>query len=648
MAKAKKNIKQKKRKKSSVKETAVQEKQISTSPSANIKLIFPPGSPEGFTNVATSQFIKDPSSCVRELIQNSSDAALIDIKRDKAKISFCIEQYPKSKIPGIAEHENALDSAKKRQNNEQSINVCEKFEEYLTKDNMAVLFISDNGIGLDKEKLAALLSDGISLKGNEGSSGSFGNGHFTTFVLSSLHYIFYAGITEKDGMIFSGHAMLASHIGKYKGEKKALGKNGYYVKNINDKDLGAEMFEFGGEKDIPELLKHKMEKIKKEWGTGTLVAVPAFNNFDKKNKDNKDIILIESALNFFYAIKNNSIDIEVVENNQVHKLDIKKLDEVMDAEKEQKRGRRNFPSGYKAWNAYETLKKGREYTINTSFGNIKMYLRQNTDDKKITLCRNGMWISDNITKLRKSDFGSRVNFNALLQVDSKDSGDAHGLLKVAETPLHNEINPKLINNNEKRKKLYSLLEEIQKEIMKYVEEKDEDEFSPADIFPVEVSGPATGKNQGLGNPEKIGSGASGDGKGKKGKKRKKKISKPSAGSYLGAKISSKMLDNNKLSVYLKADEDCPNAEIRFSLDGGADITCNAGINAIAYIKTIDVKTPNGTLVKNITDDKGIYAAQIGELKQGDIYHLEVEYDLPEKISGKHALIVDLTRRKKMM
>ena len=58
----------------------------------------------------------------------------------------------------------------------------------------------DNGIGMKKEILEGLL-DERSIKSNNGSGGSYGVGHLSSYFLSSLRYVLYATKYKENGKI---------------------------------------------------------------------------------------------------------------------------------------------------------------------------------------------------------------------------------------------------------------------------------------------------------------------------------------------------------------------------------------------------------------------------------------------------------------
>jgi len=94
-------------------------------------------SQSGFTNASTSASNdKDSSTIIREILQNSYDSAINEANRDTAKVKFIIDYIEKSKIPGITEYEQALESIKKEDlsKKEQEQDILNVIEEQLKTD----------------------------------------------------------------------------------------------------------------------------------------------------------------------------------------------------------------------------------------------------------------------------------------------------------------------------------------------------------------------------------------------------------------------------------------------------------------------------------------------------------------------------------
>ncbi|MBC6428527.1 MAG: hypothetical protein GDA55_04765 [Cellvibrionales bacterium] len=618
-----------------------------------VDLLFPQSvaASDGFTASSLSQFNGDPASSVRELIQNSLDAVVESASAASppppACVRFLIENHKISTIPGMDSYWRAYVSAKKQHPmNRQTENAAAPMGQYQGRDEdeVPVLFVMDNGIGLDRKRIGAMLADGVSYKEGEGSSGSFGNGHLTSFALSNLRYVFYGGVPKQGGdMIFSGHAILAAHVV----DDNTRGKDGYYVRDFKNGKLGHERFEFGSAKETPPFLRPKLEYIQQKWGHGALIAIPAFNHFRKGKKNSvTEIILREAALNFFVAIDRKKLRIEVVDGENTEILDSGRLRLYLEKEKDNKRRIAGFPSGDKVWSSYLTLMQGKSYDLQTTLGRVKMYARQGQDigGKRIVLCRNGMWITHRVPRLLDK-FADRVNFDALLLVDAEESGDAHDAIKLAETPLHNKLEIKRITDSTEKKKFQTTLDEVCAGISEVIEKQNEEEFEVDDILPIEVGDAMQGdKPMRQGRIQPINTRrAGGDRQGGKRKKQKRGGIKP--GQTIDVNLSSRRLRPGTVSAHFKPQENCEDVELRLSLDSGTDVTC-AGLGQ-DLLNLIEVRT-NGKPIdsKNaIKNDKGdIQAFRLGKWESGKFYAIEVDYDSPGDES-KFALIFDLVRRK---
>ena len=612
-------------------------------------LIFPPspGTAEGFTASSQASFSADPSSCVRELVQNALDAALVSAKVECAVVRFSLERCKIADIPGMAEYKTALASAMNENLNDLSRSIAGSLRRNSEKDAVTALFISDNGVGFDQRRLGAMLGDGVSQQSGEESRGAFGNGHLTAFALSKLRYAFYGGVQQDGKMLFSGHAVLSSHTGKYDGKTRALSKDGYYVRRIREDKLNFDRFDFPGNNEIPQLLKPKMDAIKEEWSHGSVIAVCAFNNFGG-SRDIEDIIARETALNFYVAVREGKLQVEINNGDKKRVLKQNDLSRILEKSKDKMRGRNGFPSGRRVWHSYHTLVNGEQHDIKTAHGSVRLLLRQGGDGKRVAICRNGMWITGDAPGLWQADFGDRKPFDALLLVDAETSGKAHTLIKLAETPLHNKIEVVRLRDKEDRKALRELLKELRDKIKGLAEEKDDETFSPADFMPIEFAAESSRgeRPKASGRVERIGGGGRQNGGGKNKSKTKNTGERVlRSGKSVGAKISSRRVKEGTLKAVFVADDNCDDVEMRLSVDGGEDITC-AGREtrtvAIAAVRINGGEVPSDKYMKN--DNGDIVSVRLGEWKSGERYGMEADYKPPAN-GGKYALVIDLFRRK---
>ncbi len=180
-------------------------------------LFFPESSgAEGFANSTVSHNkVSNIAEIVRELIQNCTDASR-EAGRKITYVKFVLDKLPVSEIPGIDNYKSALKQARDthRESLESSVAILERIDKMLGMDEVPVLNVIDNGIGLNLERMHSLLGNGLTSKTGSlsNSGGSYGVGHLAAFSASDLHYILYGGITEDSRKTMTGHAILASHI----------------------------------------------------------------------------------------------------------------------------------------------------------------------------------------------------------------------------------------------------------------------------------------------------------------------------------------------------------------------------------------------------------------------------------------------------
>ena len=124
---------------------------------------------------------------------------------------------------------------------------------------------------------------------------------------------------------------------------------------------------------------------------------------------------------------------------------------------------------------------GEPYEIETSQGDVPVrLLRRKTGRRSVGLCRNGMWITDELPMFQNA-FGDRQPFQALILLTSGSKSAFFDLIQEAETPLHDKLALKQMEPS-RRNALRQALREIRSEIAKLVPESTEDVYSPEDIL----------------------------------------------------------------------------------------------------------------------------------------------------------------------
>ena len=153
---------------------------------------------------------------------------------------------------------------------------------------------------------------------------------------------------------------------------------------------------------------------------------------------------------------------------------------------------------------YDTLKSNQPDTLKMDRGGAyaNIFIKENTDDTKIALCRNGMWITDRRIggSFYKSNFADNKHFYALIE-PLKDTEFAN-LIRLSEGHLHTDIQLTRIQNDEKRERLRGYLETIKKFLQQKIEKN---ENKPIGIsipeIQIQITGDTKSKKDGISMPK---------------------------------------------------------------------------------------------------------------------------------------------------
>ena len=129
------------------------------------------------------------------------------------------------------------------------------------------------------------------------------------------------------------------------------------------------------------------------------------------------------------------------------------------------------PSGQNAYSILRTLTDRPRQRVEVSGGTAYLNLMTPslTGNARVDLFRNGMWITDDVVALRRADFADRQPFHAVIEVEAKESGELHRLIRKAEGPMHDTLSFSLLSTTEKeelRKSLRQIAECIKEQVPK--------------------------------------------------------------------------------------------------------------------------------------------------------------------------------------
>ena len=601
----------------------------------------------GFTAAGIAGFRDiNPSSVVRELIQNSLDAAQ-DADEPKTVVRFSTATVRTRDIPGIGSYRSAFKKAVKRRTEEngpsdQEMMIVEAISHALNRDEQDVLIVSDNGIGLNETRMHALLSDGVSSKERH-ASGAFGVGHMSVFPLSELRYVLYGGICG-GRWTASGHAVLASHDANSR-DRTGRSANGYYLAGSKGRK-----HIYPGKRDLPPLVQDALSGIERSHRHGTAVIVPAFNRF-KEKVSLREAVSEAVACSFFPAVAKRSLEVVVEDSGESWTLTSANLESVLHEHKEKKQSR-GYLAGQKAFFSHAALLQGERHTIHVLDGSAEIVVRHPADSgtTRINLFRNGMWITNSdrrtggIPRLH-SAFPDHEPFEALILVSAQSAPEFHGLIRNAEGATHNRLDLKLLTN-EDEKQLRGAFEKIRQRLGKLVPKFSDQPYSPSDflVFGIDgnsSSGPKAGwsyggalipihrrtsgqrsVDAGLGGRDSRGKGGGGGGSGMeppRGRSRRRAL--PSNFTAVVTPVGKR-----RKRIRIRCTEDCGDLELRLVVDDRADVTTDRlWPDRVARIENAKI---NGVQVPpDAVTAAQPCAVRLGRLKKDTTTEIEVEYVL---------------------
>ena len=600
----------------------------------------------GFTPAGIAAFSDlRPEAVVRELIQNSLDAALIETDEPCARVRFRRTTCALKDIPGIESYRSAFERAVREQQPSGSARaVVGRVERALASDTHEVLSVTDNGIGLDGKRMSALLSDGISAKSGN-ASGTFGNGHSVVVPASNLRYVLYGGVTAEGCCFGGGQAVLASH--SVDGEPFGRSGRGLYLVSF-ERSAADVPFTLAGDDALPPLVAQEVAGIREKHGHGAVVVIPAFNNFEH-DQSLWQAVSRAAAFHFFQAIHEGMLEVEVDDPDGGGVLDARTLRAVLEPHREEirARGAGGALSGRKANEAYETLVEGDSYEIPTSQGDVMVrLLRRETGRRSVGLCRNGMWITDDLPIFQNA-FTDRQPFQALILLDPDRNDGFYGLIREAETPLHDRLALTRMEPEE-RKALRQALRELREELGRLVPESKGDFYSPEDILTFQfsdVEGQGRGGRQpsfwgklgssrrpmltrrkgGKGEPGK-GTGGGGGGGGGRRRPQRRVVVEPIF------RIASVPAGNGRRTVHVECAEDFDDAVLRMFVDENVDATCDRQTRAQAAVVLFSNATVDGRAVAEgalVRNGDGVIGVKLGSLKADARVVFESDCTVPE-------------------
>ncbi|MBP1586843.1 MAG: hypothetical protein ILO53_00370 [Clostridia bacterium] len=400
---------------------------------------FPPlsgGTRQGYTNndieVFKGQELID--NLAREICQNSLDAHLDD-SADPVRVVFELRQIDTRQNDVLDQYSDCLSGCRAYWQDEMDAHlsrfVCGA-EAALRDNKIPVLIASDyNTKGLDgshsheiSSSWEALTgSDGVSVKSNENSAGSYGIGKNAPFACSSLSMVFYNTLAENNESAFIGVARLATLLNKNEKPTQRVGK---YQVNDEENEIWTPIY--------PENENAFRDTfMRSERGTDVIIMgfTQTLNWIDNVTK--------AVLKNFFVAIKEKRLVVELKEGLEHRLVDADSLPQLFEDYSEDAE-MSSAAQLYKAFTAPDS--KTKTYILEPN--DVEVYIKSDSSYKRTiaNFRATGMLVGTYYKRIFQ-------HYAAVVIVRGSKLGE---LLKDTEPPRHNRWDYKQIEQSDAEKR----------------------------------------------------------------------------------------------------------------------------------------------------------------------------------------------------
>lgn len=421
---------------------------------------FPPlsgGSKQGYTNNDIEVFKGEEliDNLAREICQNSLDARNYSIE-EPVKVVFELKSISTKDYDVFSGYKKCLERCREfwTANGNDIDAKLESFlneaESTLAKDNVSVLVASDyntkgllgnhnlNNINTPWEALTG--ADGISVKSDDNSGGSFGIGKNAPFACSALSMVFYNTYDINNYKAFVGVGRVATLLND---KGKPTQRIGRYQKNDDEKEEWLPIYEEDKNsfRDLFVRIEH-----------GTDVIIVGFNETDNW-QDNVAKAVIK---NFFVAICEKRLVVEINDGTQIKCIDDTKIEALIE---EYSKNDHHFDITRQLFSSFRNPDKIEPIEIMGEDNAVEIYVKSESSfARTIANFRStGMLVGLGAKRMFQ-------HYAAIMIVRGEKLGK---LLRECEPPRHNRWDYKLIKgeaNKVKRKDAKKALEVLYDEL----------------------------------------------------------------------------------------------------------------------------------------------------------------------------------------
>lgn len=438
---------------------------------------------ESGSNIAAITMFKGAGvmdGLAREVCQNSLDAK--DKTLDDSipvRVKFELHHICKKDYPMFEGYESAIRRSREYWEGsplktEKMISFLDSIEKALSNEMIPVLVMSDynttglrgvNAVEGEKSYWDLLVNtEGISIKDDKSSAGSYGIGKNAPFAYSALNLVFYNTLAVDGSRAFEGVARLATTTREYKGQKRKTQPIGKYL-YVEDEFTGRPILP----KDHSEIAAYAAFD-RKECEYGTDVAVFGFKEEDYSDWE----ALIATAIikNFVLSLYNNKLDVVIKSDSICYEINQANLEKLLFDQF------KDVPELKYTKQIYKTVKEPDKPAVSVKIaedGDLTLYVKYSeTYSQSLSRFRStGMLINTTTGDVLP-------HFSVVIVVNDIGEKKLSTTLREAEPPQHTEWKAKNITDN---RPLHNLAAKYIREIGKAVQRvlDDYDQVDPENI-----------------------------------------------------------------------------------------------------------------------------------------------------------------------
>lgn len=428
---------------------------------AKIGWRFPPlsgGTRQGYTNNDIEVFKGNEliDNLAREICQNSLDAH-IDGSDDPVKAVFELKYFPRVEYDVFSQYEDCLKGCRRYWGDEMDSKLSrfvKHAEDALQDEEIPVLIAGDyNTKGLSGSHSGKLSSswealtgsDGVSVKSDDNSAGSYGIGKNAPFACSSLSMVFYNTLAEDDESAFIGVARLATLLNN---DNKPTQRVGKYQNNDEENENWLPIFD-----SDPNNFRDCFVRTER----GTDVIIIGFTQSVNWIKNVTQAVL----KNFFVAISEGKLIVELKDANDHEVIDAASLSQLFT---DLSFDNQEMIAASQLYKAFKNPDCKKEISV-LEENDVEVYIKSDSSYKRTiaNFRATGMLVGTYYRRIFQ-------HYAAVVIVRGAELGE---LLKDTEPPRHNRWDYKQIDSSdrEKRKKARDAIRTIDEAVLTFLKEQ---------------------------------------------------------------------------------------------------------------------------------------------------------------------------------